>query len=114
MQKKEQDQQTDQEDEIVEVLHTLRKERMKRKRLQSKLSSLVEEFQMVDTLLDELAGSLGACPSCWGSDTDCGYCHGEGKPSSYTPDKKLFRTYVLPVLNSTPWLRQILIKELQN
>ncbi|MEM6699438.1 MAG: hypothetical protein AAF599_13635 [Bacteroidota bacterium] len=114
MQKKEQDQQTDQEDEIVEVLHTLRKERMKRKRLQSKLSSLVEEFQMVDTLLDELAGSLGACPSCWGSDTDCGYCHGEGKPGSYTPDKKLFRTYVLPVLNSTPWLRQILIKELQN
>lgn len=102
------------DDKGEEMIVALKKERYRRKKLQSKIHALMEEAKMMDTLLDELAASLGACPSCWGSDEECGYCVGNGLPGAFSPDKRLFETYVMPVLTKTPWLRQLLIKQLQN
>jgi hypothetical protein len=43
-----------------------------------------------------LASALGAC-DCWGENTDCPICDGEGRAGWLPPEPQLFATYVQPV-----------------
>lgn len=49
---------------------------------------------------DALAEALGACYLCWGEDSACEACNGNGQPGSAPPDKALFAQYVAPALQA--------------
>ena len=93
---------------------SLKKEKYKRRKLIQAYQALLQDAEVIEGLLDELAAGLGACPSCWGTNTECDMCEGNGKPGTYQPDKELFQHYVLPVLKNTPWIKQMFIQGLNN
>lgn len=47
---------------------------------------------------DILALALGACHLCWGEDSDCPYCGGDGGVGAFVIDIELFDDIVGPVL----------------
>jgi hypothetical protein len=55
---------------------------------------------------DVLASALGACSSCWGENSECETCGGEGSPGTYVPDKETFITYVLPAVRKVRLIRK--------
>jgi hypothetical protein len=44
------------------------------------VAALARELADVMETLDEVAGILGACASCFGLDQDCPHCQGNGSP----------------------------------
>lgn len=44
-----------------------------------------------------LAAALGAC-ECWGDDSDCAVCGGDGVSGWTEPDDELYATYVRPAV----------------
>lgn len=63
-----------------------------------RLKRLQREIEVLRRRNDRLAGALGACYLCWGSDLMCPECNGNGKPGSLPLDKALFEVYIQPVL----------------
>lgn len=92
----------------------LKKEVYKRKKLLRRLQEVQKDLINLEAFMDEVAASLGACTNCWGTHSSCSICEGKGGPGHFPPDKMGFQQYVLPVLRNTPWVRQLLIKELNN
>jgi len=74
-------------------------EKMKIERRQSKaiVKDLTEQANSLTKFNRTLAEALGACPVCWGNNTDCKSCSGNGSPGWVKPIRKLFNLYVLPV-----------------
>lgn len=66
------------------------------------IKRLHTELSIAESLIEDLAAGLGACPTCWGHDDQCEECDGEGKPGAFKIDKKSFQTYVLPVIRKNP------------
>jgi hypothetical protein len=71
--------------------------------LGNRLSRLVRDEESSSARYEELvernialASALGAC-DCWGENTDCPICDGEGRAGWLPPDPHLFATYVQPV-----------------
>lgn len=54
--------------------------------------------QGMRTTIQQLAMALGACPKCFGQDTNCQHCYGEGKPGTKPIHQELFQVYINPVL----------------
>jgi len=50
--------------------------------------------------LSVIACALGACPVCWGEDSNCEECEGVGGCGAFLPDTECFNVYVHPVLNT--------------
>lgn len=48
--------------------------------------------------IEMLACALGACPTCWGNDPECGDCGGDGLPGAMLPDPQCFERFVEPLL----------------
>ena len=48
-----------------------------------------------------LAAALGAC-ACWGFDTDCPLCRGQGCTGWTQPDRELFEEFVAPAIARLP------------
>lgn len=55
-----------------------------------------------------LAGAVGACPECWGEDSDCKCCEGDGGPGAFLPEHDSFDEFVRPVLHM---LRESMIRK---
>jgi hypothetical protein len=64
--------------------------------LRAQAESMFIELQRLRDLSCDLAAALGACPMCWGGDTDCRSCHGRGGPGFSVPEPELFVKYVVP------------------
>lgn len=55
---------------------------------------------------DTLAAALGACPVCWGGDSECDECYGEGNSGAYEPDVRLFNELVAPVVRKVRTMKR--------
>jgi hypothetical protein len=53
--------------------------------------------QLLTSRNSQVAAALGAC-DCWGQNTSCPVCYGDGGPGWATPDEVLFNSYVGPAL----------------
>ena len=56
------------------------------------------ELRDLRNVNDTLATALGACPYCWGGDSQCQECDGEGTSGAYEPDFRLFNELVMPAV----------------
>lgn len=56
------------------------------------------ELRDLRNVNDTVAAALGACPVCWGGDSQCHSCGGEGSSGAYQPDVHLFNELVAPAV----------------
>jgi hypothetical protein len=63
-----------------------------------KIKAIRQELDQLRQRNDALAGALGACYLCWGTQVTCPICHGRGSPGAYQSDRALFDEFVAPVL----------------
>ena len=56
------------------------------------------ELRDLRNVNDTVAAALGACPVCWGGDSQCHDCDGEGSSGAYQPDPRLFNELVAPAI----------------
>lgn len=61
---------------------------------QKKILKYLNFFIDVNTVL---SSAVGAC-ECWGEDSGCPHCHGNGKPGYFEVDEQAFRQYVMPCM----------------
>jgi hypothetical protein len=66
--------------------------------LRQKFTALYQELEELREKNDALAEALGACHLCWGEDTNCQICRGQGRSGANLPDRKLFAQLVAPAL----------------
>jgi DnaJ-class molecular chaperone len=59
---------------------------------------LEKENMLLQERIDILAAALGACSFCWGTDSTCQNCRGEGSVGSRYPVRDAYVRYVLPVV----------------
>jgi len=71
----------------------------------SPTAALYREAQLLDdevrrlvAIVADLAGALGACPRCVGTDDACHVCAGAGAAGSSEPDRELFAALVAPAV----------------
>jgi hypothetical protein len=64
--------------------------------LRAQVDSMFEELTMLRRRNEALALALGACPACWGEDSQCRFCRGQGVPGFSRPDTAAFLHYVVP------------------
>lgn len=69
-----------------------------RHRLQAHLHRLNAEVGLLRERSYALAEALGACERCWGADTACRRCGGDGAPGAFLPDVPLFNELVMPAI----------------
>lgn len=91
--------------EEMNLEKTLKVERAKTNKLKRIAKNLHELVKEQEDFLEELALALGACPECWGEDSECSRCKGDGKPGYFQPHRKLFDQYILPVIEKVPWVK---------
>lgn len=77
----------------------------RRIRARKKLQRLYREYEILKERNEDLAAALGACPHCWGENSRCKICHGEGSPGYFTVDEEAFTEYVMPVLEQLGLLK---------
>ena len=70
------------------------------RRLREKVEEVYEELEVLRERNDLLAAALGACYLCWGEDSQCYVCAGEGRPGLGSPDRELFTRFVAPAVHS--------------
>ncbi|RYG89656.1 hypothetical protein EU803_15995 [Loktanella sp. IMCC34160] len=68
-------------------------------RIEALLTQSADRIDYLERLTHRLGLALGACPECFGQDTDCPECRGRGRPGDMRPDRREFTTFVLPVLS---------------
>ncbi|MBF2062895.1 MAG: hypothetical protein IGS39_00440 [Calothrix sp. C42_A2020_038] len=66
--------------------------------LRQKVNDMYAELEELRARNDMLAAALGACYLCWGDNSTCEMCEGKGYPGFFSPDKQLFRQFVMPVV----------------
>jgi len=75
----------------------------RRKRSMDHLRQMVEnmysELEALREINDTLAEALGACHLCWGGDSTCELCRGQGSPGFAAPDWELFTQFVSPAVH---------------
>ena len=57
-----------------------------------------DQVEVQRSLLESLADAIGACPACFGADTECAHCAGDGAPGAFPPDREAFAFFVRPAL----------------
>lgn len=60
---------------------------------------LQEELRAANAMATHVARLLGACPACWGLDTFCRQCLGNGIPGSSEPDHASLVHWITPALD---------------
>lgn len=63
--------------------------------------SVEQELSDLRQVNDTVAAALGACPFCWGGDSECDVCEGRGSTGSVEPDPALFQELVAPAVERT-------------
>jgi hypothetical protein len=64
--------------------------------LRQRVEALYVELQDLRGRNRDFAAALGACARCWGSDTSCPICAGEGAPGGAPLDAYLYRRLIAP------------------
>jgi len=59
---------------------------------------LSQELSDLRCVNDTAAEALGACPICWGGDTSCQQCLGQGTAGHRMPNAGLFNQLVIPAV----------------
>lgn len=72
------------------------KRKIRFKRFIARYKQMKEEHEILMERNDILASALGACPVCWGQDSNCEVCRGKGVPGAYALDRDAFVEFVLP------------------
>lgn len=81
-------------------------ESIRRGLARNRLLEALEELRALRARNDSLAAALGACHRCWGDDTTCETCRGEGAPGSRPPHLRLFDLWVTPALREIQRVRR--------
>ncbi|MCF2146264.1 hypothetical protein IQ276_007320 [Desmonostoc muscorum LEGE 12446] len=66
--------------------------------LRQTVNDMYAELEEMRARNDDLAAALGACYLCWGEDSRCKICGGNGHPGSFEIDKELFAEFVIPAV----------------
>jgi hypothetical protein len=66
--------------------------------LRQRVESLYIELQDLRARNRELAAALGACSRCWGRDSGCPICEGEGGPGGAPLEPYLYRRLIAPAV----------------
>ncbi|MGH3937954.1 MAG: hypothetical protein ACRDTG_04850 [Pseudonocardiaceae bacterium] len=74
--------------------------------LRRHVEEMAAEMEALLARLDEVAGALGACPSCWGEQSACRWCRGRGRPGFMPPDPDGFDHLVMPAVRVHAYLRR--------
>jgi hypothetical protein len=75
---------------------TLLKEQLKKNNTER--DHIMTRVDQLEKLNQRLAEALGACAYCWGEDSSCDQCGGDGGPGWTTINMQKFILYVLPGL----------------
>ena len=68
--------------------------------LKNRIKNLQAELEYLRERNDTLALALGACYLCWGEDSDCPACGGNGRPGSTLPAKQVFSQLIVPAIHA--------------
>jgi hypothetical protein len=63
-------------------------------------SHLLGKMERLVKLSNSLADAVGSCKQCWGENSRCPVCGGEGFPGWRKINKRLFNLYILPAIES--------------
>jgi hypothetical protein len=66
--------------------------------ISAQLDAAQAEVRLLRERCDTVAAALGACGLCWGQDSSCRACRGQGGPGHCIPDKELFYEFVVPAV----------------
>lgn len=80
------------------LLEQLTAERTKLKQRNTEKTEALNKVSQIEQLNYHLSQALGSCDSCWGQDTNCSTCRGDGISGWRKINKRLFNVYVLPAL----------------
>jgi hypothetical protein len=69
--------------------------------LRQRVESLYIELQDLRARNRELAAALGACSRCWGRDSGCPVCEGDGEPGGAPVEPYLYRRLIAPAVRRT-------------
>jgi DNA repair exonuclease SbcCD ATPase subunit len=82
---------------LLEQLATLKK---KLKQSSEERAKITGKMNYTKKLNNSLSEALGSCNNCWGEDSNCTNCSGNGVPGWRKINKRLFNMYVLPALEN--------------
>jgi hypothetical protein len=68
------------------------------KQLKADRNEIQNKLNHVNMLNNSLARATGSCSNCWGEDSNCIDCAGNGSPGWRDINKRLFNIYILPAL----------------
>ena len=88
----------DEVDRSLELETLFEKQKNINKNLLQNYEQLKQNYQSLLGQLDDIAEAIGACPHCWGEESNCNYCRGRGKPGYFQPDQAQFDMYIKPVI----------------
>jgi hypothetical protein len=80
---------------LLEQLTLLKEQQKQMKAEQERTVNILDYFLK---LTNSLSAALGSCDGCWGEDTSCEKCGGEGGPGWRQVNKRMFTIYVQPCL----------------
>jgi hypothetical protein len=63
-----------------------------------RIDELEKELADLRQVNDTVASALGACPICWGGDSQCHVCQGHGRAGFTLPASDLFQELVAPAV----------------
>jgi hypothetical protein len=66
--------------------------------IRSSVRAVRDELESLRRQNELLAAALGACERCWGSQSECPRCGGDGSPGSRRPDERVFEELVRPAI----------------
>ena len=103
-----------QETELLSDNQKLLKAVKRSKAINNKLLKVLQEFkadiEYQDNIMEQLANTLGACPMCFGYDSECDDCKGEGTPGTYSLNYKKLEILISKLLDKHTQLNNILTK----
>jgi len=94
----------DEDEEKGETIEMVRSERLDA--LQDEIDRLKGINRILYEQCEHMAAAIGACPLCWGEDSECRECGGRGTPGAFLPNRASFAEFVLPALERVRTFRR--------
>ncbi len=81
-----------------QLLNSITTIRDQLKKIRENMYETKNQLNSLQKINNSLSLSLGSCNSCWGEDSKCDNCSGNGSPGWRKINKRSFNRYVLPAL----------------
>jgi len=89
------------------LVKAAKKSKVINQKLLKVIQELKEEIEYQDNIMEQLADTLGACPICFGYDSDCEECKGDGKPGTYSINYNKFKKLISTITKENIQLNKL-------